>query len=185
MRVYGNGKPAKLDHYLKWSAAPLESGELVFVSGNPGRTQRIFTVAALKYLRETRIPYLLDFLRRKEILMQQFSLKGKEASRRARDELWVTELPEGLHWDAGRSAEPGHFAEQTGTRSRFAGRVGQGFRSQRSGERMDGDRSDSARESTNAWKVGQFPSSSSVCVATGPVGSGRPKAERAEAAWLH
>ena len=88
MRVYENGKPAKLDHYLKWSAAPLESGELVFVSGNPGRTQRIFTVAALKYLRDTRIPYLLDFLRRKEILMQQFSLEGKEASRRARDELF-------------------------------------------------------------------------------------------------
>ncbi len=88
MRVYEDGKPAQLKNFLKWSAEPLKSGELVFVSGNPGRTQRIFTVAALKYLRDSRIPYLLDYLRRKEILMQQFSLEGKEASRRARDELF-------------------------------------------------------------------------------------------------
>ena len=88
MRVYEDGKPAKLDHFLSWSDQPLESGELVFVSGNPGRTQRIFTVAALKYLRDHRIPYLLDYLRRKEVLMQQFSLEGKEAARRARDELF-------------------------------------------------------------------------------------------------
>ncbi|MGI9472524.1 MAG: S46 family peptidase [Rubripirellula sp.] len=88
MRVYEDGKPAKLTNFLSWSDKPLESGELVFVSGNPGRTQRIFTVAALKYLRDHRIPYLLDYLRRKEVLMQQFSLEGKEAARRARDELF-------------------------------------------------------------------------------------------------
>ena len=88
MRVYEDGKPAKLTNFLRWSDRPLTSGELVFVSGNPGRTQRIFTVAALEYLRDERIPYLLDYLRRKEILMQQFSLEGKEASRRARDELF-------------------------------------------------------------------------------------------------
>jgi hypothetical protein len=88
MRVYEDGKPAKLDHFLRWSDKPLEEGELVFVSGNPGRTQRIFTVAALQFLRDHRIPYVLDYLRRKEILMQQFSLGGTEATRRARDELF-------------------------------------------------------------------------------------------------
>lgn len=88
MRVYENGKPAKLDHFLRWNLKPLENGELVFVSGNPGRTQRIFTVDALKYLRDDRIPYVLDFLRRKEILMQQFGLRGTEEQRRARDELF-------------------------------------------------------------------------------------------------
>lgn len=88
MRVYENGKPAKLENYLKWNRDPLRDGELVFVSGNPGRTQRIFTVAALKYLRDDRLPYLLDYLRRKEVLMQQYSLNGKEATRRARDELF-------------------------------------------------------------------------------------------------
>ncbi len=88
MRVYEDGKPAQLDHFLKWNPDPLSEGELVFVSGNPGRTQRIFTVDALKYLRDDRIPYILDYLRRKEILMQQFGLRGAEAERRARDELF-------------------------------------------------------------------------------------------------
>ncbi|WP_145178166.1 S46 family peptidase [Rubripirellula lacrimiformis] len=88
MRVYEDGKPAKLEHYLKWDREPLKEDELVFVSGNPGRTQRIFTVAALEFLRDDRIPYVLDYLRRKEILMQQFGLEGKEETRRARDELF-------------------------------------------------------------------------------------------------
>lgn len=88
MRVYEDGQPAKLEHFLKWSDAGAEPGDLVFVSGNPGRTQRVFTVDALKYLRDDRLPFVLDFLRRKEILMQQFSLDGKEAKRRARDELF-------------------------------------------------------------------------------------------------
>lgn len=88
MRVYEDDKPAKLDHFLRWSDSGVTEGDLVFVSGNPGRTQRIFTVAALKYLRDGRMPYILDLLRRKEVLMQQFGLGGAEAARRARDELF-------------------------------------------------------------------------------------------------
>ena len=88
MRVYEDGKPAKIENFLRWSDDPLTAGQLVFVSGNPGRTQRIFTAAALRYLRDDRLPYVLDFLRRKEVLMQQYRLGGKEAARRGRDELF-------------------------------------------------------------------------------------------------
>ena len=88
MRVYEDDKPAKLDHFLAWSNEPVSEGDLVFVAGNPGRTQRIFTVDALKFLRDQRLPYVLDFLRRKEIMLQQFGLDGSEQKRRARDELF-------------------------------------------------------------------------------------------------
>ncbi len=88
MRVYEDGKPAKLEHFLAWSDTAPVADELVFVSGHPGRTQRIFTTSALSYLRDARIPYVLDFLRRKEVLMQQYSLGGVEEKRRARDELF-------------------------------------------------------------------------------------------------
>jgi hypothetical protein len=88
MRVYENGKPAKIEHFLRWNDQPLTEGELVFVSGNPGRTQRIYTVDALRFLRDDRLPYVLDYLRRKEILLQQFGLESNEAARRARDELF-------------------------------------------------------------------------------------------------
>lgn len=88
LRVYEDGKPAKLEHFLAWSDVAPTEGDLVFVSGHPGRTQRIFTTAALEFLRDARLPFVLDFLRRKEVLMQQFSLGGIEEKRRARDELF-------------------------------------------------------------------------------------------------
>ncbi|WP_391564841.1 S46 family peptidase [Allorhodopirellula solitaria] len=88
MRVYEDGEPAKIDHFLRWSPTPVAAGDLVFVSGHPGRTQRIFTVEALEYLRDHRLPFVLDFLRRKEILFQQYRLESEEAARRGRDELF-------------------------------------------------------------------------------------------------
>src|SRR5437762_9418235 len=36
-RVYENDKPAKIEHYLKWSKEGAKDGELTFVSGHPGR----------------------------------------------------------------------------------------------------------------------------------------------------
>ncbi len=86
-RVYENDAPAKVEHFLKWSANGATDGDLVFVSGNPGRTQRIFTVAALKYLRDHRLPFIMNLLRRREIMLQQFGFEGVEQHRRAQDEL--------------------------------------------------------------------------------------------------
>jgi len=87
-RVYEDDKPAKVEHFLRWSAAGAEDGELVFVSGNPGRTSRIYTLAAMKHLRDVRVPFTLDLLRRKEILLQQYGTEGTEQARQATDELF-------------------------------------------------------------------------------------------------
>ncbi len=66
----------------------MKDGELIFVSGNPGRTNRISTVAELKYMRDKGLPYRLNFIRRREILLQQFGLKSPEKERRAHEELF-------------------------------------------------------------------------------------------------
>jgi hypothetical protein len=87
-RVYEDDKPAKIEHFLKWSDGGAAEDEVVFVAGNPGRTSRIYTVAALKHQRDLRLPYVLDFIRRREILLQQFSLEGEEQARRAKDGLF-------------------------------------------------------------------------------------------------
>jgi hypothetical protein len=87
-RVYEDDKPAKIEHFLRWSKAGAEDGELVFVSGNPGRTSRIYTVAALKHLRDARVPFALDYLRRKEVLLQQYANEGTEQARQANEELF-------------------------------------------------------------------------------------------------
>lgn len=87
-RVWENGKPARIDTFLEWSREGVADGELVFVSGNPGRTQRLLTVDSLKEVRDRQIPFELDAMRRQEILLQQFSLGGAEAARRAEDRLF-------------------------------------------------------------------------------------------------
>jgi hypothetical protein len=87
-RVYEDGQPAKIEHFLKWSENGAAENELVFVAGNPGRTSRIFTVDALKFQRDRRVPFVLDFLRRREILLTQFSQRSEENERRAREDLF-------------------------------------------------------------------------------------------------
>src|SRR5881275_1648620 len=68
-RVYENDKPARLEHYLKWSKAGATDDELVFVSGHPGRTSRLDTVTRLEYLRDRGMPYLLQRLYRWEVML--------------------------------------------------------------------------------------------------------------------
>src|SRR5262245_25578176 len=87
-RVYENDKPAKIEHFLKWSKSGAGDNELVFVSGHPARTSRLNTVAALKFMRDVRAPYTLNLLRRREIMLQQYGQEGDEQARIAKEELF-------------------------------------------------------------------------------------------------
>jgi hypothetical protein len=87
-RVYEDDQPAKVEHFLTWSEGGAQVDDLVFVSGNPGRTQRILTLDALKYQRDHRLPTTLDYLRRREIVLQQYGLESEEHARQARDDLF-------------------------------------------------------------------------------------------------
>ena len=61
-RAYENGEPAKIHDYLKWSPVGVKEGDLVFVSGHPGRTGRLLTVDQLGFLRDDQYPMLLKLL---------------------------------------------------------------------------------------------------------------------------
>ncbi len=87
-RVYEGGKPAKVEHYLKWSEAGVKKDELVFVSGHPGRTDRLDTMAELEYLRDRGFPYLLQRLYRWEVLLTAFSQRSDENAREAKEFLF-------------------------------------------------------------------------------------------------
>jgi len=87
-RIYENGKPAKLDNYLKWSRSGAADKELVFVSGNPGRTDRLSTVAALNYMRNISFPYLLERLYRLEVMLSAWSARSDENARKAKELLF-------------------------------------------------------------------------------------------------
>ena len=87
-RVYENGKPAKIEHYLKWSPAGAGDGELIFVSGHPGRTSRLNTVAHLAFLRDVTYPHVLRKLFRREVVLRTYSERSRENARRAQDDLF-------------------------------------------------------------------------------------------------
>src|SRR5256884_671099 len=87
-RVYEDDQPAKLQHYLKWSEAGVSENELVFVSGHPGRTSRLFTVAELEYVRDQRLPYALERLHGLEVLLSSYSARSDENARRAKEDLF-------------------------------------------------------------------------------------------------
>ncbi len=87
-RVYENDQPVKSEHYLKWSAAGSKEGELVFVSGHPGRTNRANTMAELDYLRDTGYPYLLQRLNRLEVLLSAWTARSERNAQRGEDELF-------------------------------------------------------------------------------------------------
>jgi hypothetical protein len=87
-RAYENGKPAKVQHYLKWSEKGTAKDDLVFVSGHPGRTSRLLTMDELEYMRDYRLPKTLQRLYRLDVLLTAYSGRSKENARRAKEELF-------------------------------------------------------------------------------------------------
>ncbi|MDX1951283.1 MAG: S46 family peptidase [Verrucomicrobiota bacterium] len=87
-RAYENGKPVKVEHYLKWSKAGAAENELVFVSGHPGGTSRSLIVEELEYKRDVQFPSLLQWLNRLEVMLNVYSDRSSENARRAKDYLF-------------------------------------------------------------------------------------------------
>jgi hypothetical protein len=87
VRVYENDQPVHPGSFLKWSTAGAKDGDLVFVTGNPGSTSRLNTVAHLQQLRDTSIPIILRLLERREAMLKKYMAMGEEQTRRAQNEL--------------------------------------------------------------------------------------------------
>ena len=87
-RAYENGQPARPSHYLKWSKAGPADNDLVFVSGNPGHTDRLRTIAELEALRDSEYPRTLERLKHLEVVLGAYSARSQENARRARTELF-------------------------------------------------------------------------------------------------
>src|SRR5918994_2828247 len=87
VRVYENGQPVHPEHYFKWSTAGAKEGSLVFVTGHPGTTSRLDTVAHLEQLRDTSIPIIIRMLERREAMLKKYMAMGEEQTRQAQSEL--------------------------------------------------------------------------------------------------
>ncbi len=72
LRVYDKGEPLNTQKdYFRWSQKGVEEGDLVFVIGNPGSTNRLETIAQLEYRRDVQEKYLLDALDATVALLQE------------------------------------------------------------------------------------------------------------------
>lgn len=91
LRAYENGKPVKPLRHLKVNFEGPKTGEFVLVSGHPGSTDRLLTVAQLEYLREHELPPSL--LRSNELRGRyiQFSKTSEDARRIVADPLFGLE----------------------------------------------------------------------------------------------
>src|SRR5438477_864990 len=85
-RAYENGQPAKIEHYLKWNSSGPSDGELTFVSGSPGRTDRQLTVDELADRRDREVPTWLQMFNRREVLLIAWGQRSFENARRARED---------------------------------------------------------------------------------------------------
>jgi hypothetical protein len=86
-RAYEDGKPAKIEHFLKWSKDGVKESELVFVSGFPGRTERAYTREHLEFQRDIYFPWRLLKLYQREVNYSAFANRSLENARRIADDL--------------------------------------------------------------------------------------------------
>jgi hypothetical protein len=82
-RAYEGGRPAQPAAYLPWSPKGAAAGDLVFVSGNPGSTSRLDTMAELELLRDDYVPAELKYLKGRLEALRAYAAKGPENERRA------------------------------------------------------------------------------------------------------
>jgi len=87
LRVYENGAPARVKDYFSFSAGGAQDGELTFVTGHPGGTDRQLTVSQLERIRDDDLPNALLRLSEQRGLLYRYGAEGAEAARVSTDDL--------------------------------------------------------------------------------------------------
>ncbi len=91
LRVYEGGKPARMKSWFRWSPKGAQAGDLTFVSGHPGGTDRALTTAQLAMQRDVVLPDRLQRLAELRGLLTGFQLLGPEQKRTSNAHLFYVE----------------------------------------------------------------------------------------------
>ncbi|HVE83842.1 MAG TPA: S46 family peptidase, partial [Myxococcales bacterium] len=91
LRVYQDGAPAKMEHFLRFSAGGPKEGDLTFVSGHPGATSRLMTVPELEFERDQWLPFFITYLSEMRGVLEELSNRGPELKRVATTPLFSVE----------------------------------------------------------------------------------------------
>jgi len=82
-RVYENGAPARTEHFFKWARQAPAEGDLVILSGNPGSTSRLLTMAQIEFHRDTGNPLQMQVWKTRLAALDEYAATGSEAARQA------------------------------------------------------------------------------------------------------
>jgi hypothetical protein len=126
-RAYVDGKPADTAAFhFPWSDGPAE-GELVFLTGNPGGTQRLLTKAQLEYQRDARYPRVREQIDNRISILRQFSAKSPELEKRLRTSILGLENGQKLYrGEHGALLDPAFMARKEAAEQAFQGRAAKG-----------------------------------------------------------
>jgi hypothetical protein len=91
VRLYENGKPVVTPGHLRWSPNAPREGEPVFVSGNPGTTNRLLTADQLQSLRDVVLPLTMIQYAELRGRLIEFGKTDPERARIANRELFGIE----------------------------------------------------------------------------------------------
>lgn len=96
-RAYVDGKPADTSAcHFPWGDGP-ENGDLVFLTGNPGGTQRLLTVSQLMYRRNARYPRVRELIDSRLEILREFAQKGADAEKQLRTSILSLENAQKLY----------------------------------------------------------------------------------------
>jgi hypothetical protein len=82
---------ASTPHHFEWDPEGADEGELVFITGNPGSTDRQATVSQLLYEQVYRHPFIVQILAGQRSILNHIATFGPEAERGVRDQLFSVE----------------------------------------------------------------------------------------------
>jgi len=89
VRIYDHDKPLDSSaNYLPFAKQDAGDGDLTFVSGHPGNTDRLDTVAELEFARDVKLPATVNYLAELRGVLEQYSEQGPEQHRIADSKLF-------------------------------------------------------------------------------------------------
>ncbi len=87
-RVYEKGKPLSVKSFLPFAKNDVCRDDAVFVAGHPGHTDRGKTMAEIRSMRGRSLPFLLEWLNRREVLLQSYAEEGHVEQQRSMQDLF-------------------------------------------------------------------------------------------------
>lgn len=123
-RAYVDGKPADTrDAHFVWSDGPRD-GELVFLTGNPGGTQRLLTQSQLEYQREARYPRVRTLIDHRLDVLRRFAASEPAIEKRLRTSILSLENGQKLYrGEHGALLDPAFQAKKRAAEDAFRKRA--------------------------------------------------------------